>query len=69
MFDHSKQFNEPDIVAYYSEGDIIGCEDKDNKISFNPDIWFLSLTRVEYVAMNESDFIDLWNMQNTQINK
>ncbi|KAL4467256.1 hypothetical protein ABPG72_010063 [Tetrahymena utriculariae] len=64
VFDHSKQFNEPDIVAYYSEGDIIGCDDKDNKISFHPDIWFLSLTRVEYVAINEIDFIDLWNLQN-----
>lgn len=65
VFDHSKKFNEPEIVAYYSEGDIIGCNDKDNKISFNPEIWFLSITRVEYVTINENDFNELWNIQNS----
>lgn len=62
VLDHSKVFSEPEIVAFYSEGDIIGCDEKDNRISFHVDIWFLALTRLEYLVFNEGDFNELWNM-------
>lgn len=56
VHDHSKKYDRPDIVAYYSEGDIIGCDDKDNKLSFRPEIWFVCLTKVEFLEMNENEF-------------
>lgn len=33
VYDHRQDFRIPDIIAYYTEGDIIGCDDKDNHIS------------------------------------
>ena len=51
VYDHRQKFNQPDIVAYYSEGDIIGCDDKDNHTSENPDIWFVTLINVEIIEI------------------
>lgn len=52
VYDHRKKFNMPDIIAYYTEGDIIGFAEKDNFISTNPDLWFVSLSPVEYIKMS-----------------
>jgi len=33
VYDHRQKFNIPEIIAYYSEGDIIGSSERDNYIS------------------------------------
>lgn len=32
IYNHQQDYRMPDIVSYYTEGDIIGCDDKDNKL-------------------------------------
>lgn len=67
VYDHTKSFNQPDIIAYYNQGDIIGCQDKDNKTSMRPDIWFATQTQVEYVTIQRDKFKDVWKMQQNKI--
>lgn len=63
VYDHTKTFNVPDIIAYYNQGDVIGCDDKDNKTSARPDIWFATQTPVEYVSIHRDKFKDMWRIQ------
>lgn len=42
IYDHSENFTQPKIVSNYKNGDIIGCEDLENYISYKPDLWFIT---------------------------
>lgn len=52
----------PDIVSYYTEGDIIGCDDKDNRLGQMPDIWFVALTDVELISVPREQFNHMWKL-------
>ncbi|KAL4431885.1 hypothetical protein ABPG74_012697 [Tetrahymena malaccensis] len=58
--DHINNLEHPDIISYFSEGDIIGFEEKDNGLCTIPDIWFASQTEVETLSFPKSTFVDLW---------
>jgi hypothetical protein len=44
VYDHRLKFNLPEIIAYYTEGDVIGCNEKDDYISLYPGIWYVTMT-------------------------
>ncbi|KAL4495636.1 hypothetical protein ABPG72_014105 [Tetrahymena utriculariae] len=63
VFDHSKNYEKPDIVSYYTEGDIIGCDQLENDLCKKPNVWLISQTPIEYIKMNKNMFFDLWKGQ------
>jgi len=42
VFDHSKNYEKPDIVSYYTEGDIIGCDHLENNLSNKANVWLIT---------------------------
>ena len=66
IYDHSKDFETPQIVSYYVGGDLIGCEALENNISKIPDYWCICQTsQVEFIQMDKAIFPDFWKAQYT----
>lgn len=63
VYDHKQDYMKPRIVAFYKEGDIIGCPERDNSISSEPDIWFVAQTEVEIIIFQRAQFEELWKLQ------
>ena len=59
VYEHH-HYNIPNIVSFYQEGDIIGCEEKDNNLSCKVNIWFVCNSDVEYICLGKSKFNEMW---------
>lgn len=51
-----KNFRMPEIIAYYSEGDILKLEDKDRYNLQLLDIWYITSTDLEVFEISKDKF-------------
>ena len=58
------------MIAYYTEGgDIIGASEKNNYINEYPDIWFISISQVEFLVIPRQSFNEIWKLHQTDREK
>ena len=57
------------MIAYYTEGDIIGASEKNNYINEYPDIWFISISQVEFIVIPRQSFNEIWKLHQTDREK